>query len=154
MTKALLAIARGTSDDRVLATRICRACVEGLDVDGAAISLLTARPARQTLAATDETAELLEDLQFTLNEGACMEAARTGNPVLVADLRQSSSDVARWPMFAAAVLERSAVRAVFALPGNGARSTSACSTSTGGSREHSMTPSCGMRSQPPTRPRS
>jgi len=116
VTKALLAIARDTSDDRVLATRICRACVEGLDVDGAAISLLTARPARQTLAATDETAELLEDLQFTLNEGACMEAARTGNPVLVADLRQSSSHVARWPMFAAAVLERSAVRAVFALP--------------------------------------
>src|SRR6476469_960264 len=116
VTKALLAIARDTSDDRVLATRICRACVEGLDVDGAAISLLTARTARQTLAATDETAELLEDLQFTLNEGACMEAARTGNPVLVADLRQSSSHVARWPMFAAAVLERSAVRAVFALP--------------------------------------
>src|SRR5690349_22975762 len=96
--------------------RICRACVDGLDVDGAAISLLTARTARQTLAATDETAELLEDLQFTLNEGACMEAARTGNPVLVADLRQSSSDVARWPVFAAAVMERSAVRAVFALP--------------------------------------
>jgi hypothetical protein len=116
VTKALLAIARDTSDDRVLATQICRACVEGLDVDGAAISLLTARTARQTLAATDETAELLEDLQFTLNEGACMEAARTGNPVLVADLRQSSSHVARWPMFAAAVLERSAVRALFALP--------------------------------------
>jgi hypothetical protein len=108
VTKALLAIARDTSDDRVLAMRICRACVEGLDVDGAAISLLTARTARQTLAATDETAELLEDLQFTLNEGACMEAARTGSPVLVADLRQSSSAVARWPMFASAVLERSA----------------------------------------------
>jgi hypothetical protein len=116
VTKALLAIARDTRDDRVLAMRICRACVDGLDVDGAAISLLTARTARQTLAATDETAELLEDLQFTLNEGACMEAARTGRPVLVADLQQSSSSVARWPMFAAAVLEHSAVRAVFALP--------------------------------------
>jgi hypothetical protein len=116
VTKALLAIARDTRDDRVLAMRICRACVDGLDVDGAAISLLTARTARQTLAATDETAELLEDLQFTLNEGACMEAARTGKPVLVADLQQSSSSVERWPMFAAAVLEHSAVRAVFALP--------------------------------------
>jgi hypothetical protein len=116
VTKALLAIARDTTDDRVLAMRICRACVDGLDVDGAAISLLTARTARQTLAATDETAELLEDLQFTLNEGACMEAARTGSPVLVSDLQESSSHVARWPMFAAAVLEHSAVRAVFALP--------------------------------------
>jgi hypothetical protein len=115
VTKALLAIARDTVDDRVLAMRICRACVDGLDVDGAAISLLTAAAARQTLAATDATAELLEDLQFTLNEGACMEAARTGNPVLVGDLRHSG-EVERWPVFAAAVMERSAVRAVFALP--------------------------------------
>jgi hypothetical protein len=115
VTKALLAIARDTVDDRVLAMRICRACVDGLDVDGAAISLLTAAAARQTLAATDATAELLEDQQFTLNEGACMEAARTGNPVLVGDLRHSG-EVERWPVFAAAVMERSAVRAVFALP--------------------------------------
>jgi len=115
VTKALLAIARDTMDDHVLAMRICRACVDGLDVDGAAISLLTAAAARQTLAATDATAELLEDLQFTLNEGACMEAARTGNPVLVGDLRHSG-EVERWPVFAAAVMERSAVRAVFALP--------------------------------------
>jgi hypothetical protein len=115
VTKALLAIARDTIDDRALAMRICRACVDGLDVDGAAISLLTAGAARQTLAATDAMAELLEDLQFTFNEGACMEAARTGNPVLVGDLRHSG-EVERWPMFAAAVLERSAVRAVFALP--------------------------------------
>jgi hypothetical protein len=115
VTKALLAIARDNMDDRVLAMRICRACVDGLDVDGAAISLLTARTARHTLAVTDATAELLEDLQFTLNEGACMEAARTGNPVLAADLRRSG-EVERWPMFAAAVMERSAVRAVFALP--------------------------------------
>src|ERR671939_698943 len=90
VTKALLAIARGSADDRGLAMQICRACVDGLDVDGAAISLLTAGAARQTLAVTDATAELLEDLQFTLNEGACMEAARTGHPVLVADLWHSS----------------------------------------------------------------
>jgi GAF domain-containing protein/ANTAR domain-containing protein len=115
VTRALLAIARDGVDDRVLAMRICRACVAGLHVDGAAISLLTGSVARQILAATDATAELLEDLQFTLNEGACMEAASTGSPVLVADLRQSS-EVAPWPVFAAAVLERSSVRALFALP--------------------------------------
>jgi hypothetical protein len=115
VTRALLAIARDGVDDRGLALRICRACVDGLGVDGAALSLLTASVARQTLAVTDETADLLEDLQFTLNEGACMQAARTGRPVLVADL-QHRSEVAGWPMFAAAVIERSPVRAVFALP--------------------------------------
>jgi hypothetical protein len=115
VTRALLAIARDGVDDRLLAMRICRACVAGLDVDGAAISLLTGSVARQTLAVTDDTAQLLEDLQFTLNEGACMEAAGTGRPVLVADLEEGS-EVGRWPVFAAAVLEHSAVRAVFALP--------------------------------------
>jgi GAF domain/ANTAR domain len=115
VTRALLAIARAGTDDRALAMRICRACVDGLDVDGAAISLLTTAAARQTLAVTDETAELLEDLQFTFNEGACVEAASTGRPVLVDDLRESI-EVTRWPVFAAAVMERTPVRALFALP--------------------------------------
>ena len=115
VTQALLAIARDNTDDRVVASRICQACVAGLDIDGAAISLLTTSPGRQTLAVTDETAELLEDLQFTLNEGARLQAAVTGSPVLVPDLWHST-EVARWPFFAVAVAERTEVRALFALP--------------------------------------
>jgi hypothetical protein len=98
-----------------LAEQICRACVGGLDVNGAALSILTRAPARLTLWATDPTAELLEDLQFTLNEGACMEAAATGAPVLVPDL-SDRVDAARWPVFAAAVAEQTDVAALFALP--------------------------------------
>ena len=98
-----------------MAKRICRACVAGLDVDGAVISVLTATVSRETLWATDPTAELLEELQFTLNEGACMEAAVTGTPVLVADLHHSRT-AQRWPIFAAAVVEQTDVRALFALP--------------------------------------
>ena len=90
VTRALLAIAREGQDDRRLAEQICQACVTGLDVDGAAISVLTATDARETLWATDATAELLEDLQFTLNEGACLQAAVTGSPVLVPDLWHST----------------------------------------------------------------
>ncbi len=115
VTRALLAGEREGEDDGGLAARICQACVDGLDVDGASISLLTGSVSRATLYATDPIAELLEDLQFTLNEGACMQAATTGNPVLVPDLRESS-EAARWPMFAAAVTEQSPVRALFALP--------------------------------------
>ena len=115
VTRALLRIARDGTDDRTLAGRICRACVDGLDVDGAAISVLTASTSRETLWATDTIAEMLEDLQFTLNEGACMEAADTGRPVLVADLRESA-ETAQWPIFAAAVAEQTPVGALFALP--------------------------------------
>jgi hypothetical protein len=114
VTRALLTIV-GSGDDRALAEQICRACVAGLDIDGAGISLLTARTSRETLFASDATAELLEDLQFTLAEGACMEAAVRGCPVLVADLCHPT-EMRRWPVFAAAVLEQSDVRALFALP--------------------------------------
>ena len=58
VTRALLGIARNDVRDRGLAEQICRACVEGLDVHGAAISLLTASPSRETLWASDPTAEL------------------------------------------------------------------------------------------------
>ena len=81
VTRALLAIARDLRGDRALAERICRACVAGLDIDGAAISLHTASTRRETLFATDATDatdELLEDLQFSLGEGVCIEAAGPG----------------------------------------------------------------------------
>jgi ANTAR domain len=115
VTRALLAIARDSEDDRAVAGEICRACVEGLDIDGAAISLLTADPLRETVFASDATADLLEDLQFSLGEGACIDAALSRRPVLVADMNDPVQ-TDRWPVYAAAVVEQAGVRAVFALP--------------------------------------
>jgi hypothetical protein len=115
VARALLEIVGDVEDERALAEQVCWAYVGGLDVDGAAISLQTASTASQTLCATDATAELLEDLQFSLGEGACVEAAVTGRPVLVADLHHTT-EVSRWPMFAAAVVEQSEVGALFAVP--------------------------------------
>lgn len=115
VTRALLSIVRDGTDTRELARMICYACVQGLDVDGAAISLLTASDSRETLWASDPIAELLEDLQFSLNEGACMEAATTGRPVLVPDLAHGTES-GRWPLFAAAVTEQARVAALFAFP--------------------------------------
>jgi hypothetical protein len=115
LARALIGVARADHDDRPLAARICQAFVQFLDVHGAAISLLTATDARKTVWATDPTAAVLEDLQFTLGEGACVEAAVTGRPVLVPDLHDSAL-TARWPVFAGAVAEQTGARALFALP--------------------------------------
>lgn len=115
VARALFDIARDGNDDHELAARICRACVAGTDVDGAAISVLTATEYRETLAATDTTAATVEDLQFTLGEGACIDAALSGRAVLVSDI-QDHVLTAHWPMFAAAVGEQTGVRALFALP--------------------------------------
>jgi hypothetical protein len=115
VTRALWGIARDLADDRVLAERICLACVEGLDIDGAAISLFTALTHRETLFLTDPTAVLLEDLQFSLGEGACVDAATSGRPVWAPDLGDPGQTI-RWPIYAAAVVEQAQVQAVFALP--------------------------------------
>lgn len=115
VTRALLEIAHDVGGDRELADQICQACVVGLDVDGAALSLLTASSVRETLCATDATAELVEGLQFSLGEGACVDAALTGRPVLIADLHHST-EVSRWPIFAGAVMEQSDIGALFAVP--------------------------------------
>ncbi len=114
-TRAMLRIDRDGRGESALAEQICRACIDGLDVDGAGLSLLTARVSRITLWASDATAQQLEDLQFTLNEGACMDAATSGRPVLISDM-QHAAETVRWPMFAAAVVEHTPVRALFALP--------------------------------------
>jgi hypothetical protein len=115
VTRALLAIDRNGADGRELARHICTACVAAIGVDGAAMSLLTGSVHRETLSATDATAVTLEELQFTLGEGACLEAASTGSPVLVPDIHDLVRS-ARWPIFAAAVAEQTRVRALFALP--------------------------------------
>jgi hypothetical protein len=115
VTRALLGIARTLRNDRVLAERICQAAVEGLEVDGAAISLLTASTLRETLYATDATAELLEDLQFSLGEGVCVDAATSGGPVLIADMNDPAQ-TSRWPIYAAAVVDQAQISAVFAFP--------------------------------------
>lgn len=114
-TRALLAIDRNGLSGGGIGQGICQACVAGLGVDGAVLSLLTATTSRVTLWATDAIAAQIEELQFDLNEGVCMEAAETGRPVLVGDLRHSR-ETAHWPMFAAAVIEQTPVKALFALP--------------------------------------
>jgi hypothetical protein len=94
---------------------ICAIAVLALDVTGAGISVMTAAGHRGTICATDSVAAAIEELQFTLGEGPCVEAFHHG-PVLIADFDdttdQSSSP---WPQFTAAA-SRTGARALFAFP--------------------------------------
>lgn len=97
-----------------LPSRLCAACLSALPVTGVGAALMTAAgPSGVVLAATDEQARELEELQFALGEGPCVEASRGGLPVLEPDLVGTGSS--RWPRFGAAVLD-AGVRAVFAFP--------------------------------------
>ncbi|GAA4228230.1 GAF domain-containing protein [Actinomadura meridiana] len=93
---------------------VCRAAVPVTGTDGAALSLVTAPDRRTLLHATDGAARRLDDLQFGLGEGPCVDAWRQGGPVLVADLG-SVEAMARWPWFAASAVEAGA-GALFAFP--------------------------------------
>lgn len=95
------------------ADRLCHACVELLDVDGAAISLIHAGSSQGTYGSSGEVSRRLDELQFTLGEGPCLDSVRQASPVLVPDFRVPAAQ--HWPAFAGAAQDLG-VRAVFALP--------------------------------------
>ena len=95
---------------------ICQLCARLLGVNGAGISMVTATGNRGVVCATDEVSARIEDLQFTLGEGACVEAVTGGVPVMVNDLHQPGDmAVERWPAFREGAAAAGA-RALFALP--------------------------------------
>ena len=51
-----------------------------------------------SLCTTNNVSDLIEDLQYTLGEGPCVDAFRTKEPVLEPDLADPRST--RWPRFA------------------------------------------------------
>ncbi len=104
----------GAASPLAAADQLCQACVQLLGVDGASISLIHQGSTRGTFGSSGEMSRRLDELQFTLGEGPCLDAVSTGRPVLVPDLT-SAAGQERWPAFAGAVLE-AGVTAVFALP--------------------------------------
>src|SRR4051794_19053865 len=111
--RLVAAVATGTRAEEI-PRRVCAAVCEGLGVDGATLSLLTDTPSRQLLAASDDTALMLEEIQFTVLEGPCLTAAHLGETVAVDDLRH---DVTPWPLFGTSVREKlPEVASVYALP--------------------------------------
>jgi hypothetical protein len=96
--------------------RICEASVAALPVDRAAITMMAGAAYQEPIWASDDVARELDELQFSLGEGPCVEAFTERRPVLVADLAELEERAdERWPVFAAAA-RRTPVRALFVLP--------------------------------------
>jgi hypothetical protein len=114
VAEILSTITHGDSEQLALPARLCAECLSALSVSGVGVALMTADgPSGVVLAATDDRARQLEELQFALGEGPCVEASGSGRPVLEPDL--VAAGPARWPRFGAAVLA-AGVRAIFAFP--------------------------------------
>ena len=113
MRAQLAEAVRGVEPGLAAADRLCHACVELLDVDGAAISLVTAGATHGTFGSSNALSRRLDEFQFTFGEGPCLDSVRDSAPVHVPDL--GAAGEARWPAYAGAVLDEG-VHAVYALP--------------------------------------
>ncbi len=103
----------GSPDASDAPARLVRACVAALPITGVGLVLMTDAGPAGTVAISDGRAGTMEDLQFTLGEGPCVECSGTGRPVLQPDLARTGPD--RWPGFCAGALD-AGIRAIFAWP--------------------------------------
>jgi transcriptional regulator with GAF, ATPase, and Fis domain len=87
-------------------------CVQLLDVDAAGLMLCDQRGVLRATAASTENARLLELFELQTDAGPCVDAFRTGQPVVNADLHANQH---RWPLFAEAA-EATGYVSVHALP--------------------------------------
>lgn len=97
-----------------LPMRICLGCVVALPIDGAALCLSGKELARESIAASGESAARIEQLQMTVGEGPTLEALTSGSPILVADLGSVEYSM-RWPALIQGVGDIEP-RALFAFP--------------------------------------
>jgi hypothetical protein len=96
------------------AQRICELCVDVLPVTGAAITTMTGPDHQNPVWATDEVAARIDELQFRLAEGPCVEAFTTGTPVLVPDITDGVHE--KWPVFATAAARETVARGMYVFP--------------------------------------
>ena len=93
---------------------LCQVTAEVVEVSGAGIMLMSIDPyPHGSLCSTNAVSALIEDLQFTLGEGPCVDAYREDRVVIEADLAEPS--YLRWPALAPAMI-RAGARALFGFP--------------------------------------
>src|SRR3954454_9224966 len=94
-------------------SRLCAVCAEITGLTGAGIMLMSGDVARGSLCTSDAVSAVIEQLQFDLGEGPCVDAYRDDRPVLEPDLADPGR--VRWPAFTEPALA-AGVRAVFGFP--------------------------------------
>lgn len=93
--------------------RLCGRAMTTLPASGAGLSVVAEDRQYSLLAAADAASERLEELQFVLGEGPCVDAGSTRRPVLVPHLADEGPS--RWPVYTSAV-RALGVGAIFAFP--------------------------------------
>jgi hypothetical protein len=111
LRRVLAALAAG--GDGWSSARLCQACTQIVEMSGAGVMLMSGDIPRGSLCTTDQVSQLIEDLQYTLGEGPCVDAYQQDKVVTEPDLADPAER--RWPAFTPPVLA-AGVRAVFGFP--------------------------------------
>jgi hypothetical protein len=109
----ILALLSAGSDTEPSTARLGDVCAEVTAMSGAGIMLMSGDVPTGAVCTTNEVSALIEELQFTLGEGPCVDAFRQGRPVLEPDVADPAAP--RWPAFSPRALEAGA-RALFGFP--------------------------------------
>jgi GAF domain-containing protein len=95
-----------------LLTELADRCVNLLGVSAAGVMLASPDGQLRLMASSNEAMRILELFELQADEGPCLDAFRTGQPIEHENLRAGTG---RWPRFSAAALE-AGFGSVFALP--------------------------------------
>ena len=93
--------------------RLCEVCAEVTGATGAGIMLMSGEIQRGSVCTSDSVSALIEQLQYDLGEGPCLDAYHQDRPVLEPSLTDPVS--LRWPAFTGPAVDAGA-RAVFGFP--------------------------------------
>src|SRR5580658_7782485 len=111
--RRILAALDATTEDGRSPARLCTVASEIVGVTGAGVMLMSGDLPQGSICTSNHVSGLIEEFQYTLGEGPCVDAFRTDRVVLEPDLVDPVS--MRWPAFTPRALE-AGVRAVFAFP--------------------------------------
>jgi len=111
LRRVLAALADG--GDSWSAARLCATCPKIVGVNGAGVMLMSGDIPRGSLCTTDAVSHLIEELQYTLGEGPCVDAYQQDMVIAEPDL--AGAVLPRWPAFAPPAVQ-AGVRAVFGFP--------------------------------------
>jgi GAF domain-containing protein len=99
--------------DGFTTARLCHVCADVTGVTGAGIMLITGDVAHGSACTTGTVSALVEQLQYDLGEGPCVDAYHQDHPVVEPDL--ADPDTPRWMAFTGPAVDAGA-RAVFGFP--------------------------------------
>ncbi|MBA3742206.1 GAF and ANTAR domain-containing protein [Sporichthya sp.] len=93
--------------------RLCQAARDAVGMSGAGVMLMSGDLPAGSLCTSGEVSNLIEELQFTLGEGPCVDAHQKGRVVSEPDLADPQEP--RWLAFTARAVPEG-VRAIFGFP--------------------------------------